>query len=343
MSQAALAALGRDPTALVAVDWGTSSFRAARLDGDGKVLEERALPRGILTVPEGGFATVFEAGCGDWMRATGVICLISGMAGSKQGWVEAPYCPCPAGFDEVAAQVKWIKWPAAGPEPWRVGIVPGLCCELTHAPDVMRGEEVQIFGAMQLTGLRDGLFVLPGTHSKWATVERGRVSQFRTYMTGEIYALLSRHSILAKTIDADAPLVEAAFAQGVALAQSGLGLLHTAFSARTLSLFSRMSAAPGRSQASSHRSAQHEGIPFSAAALASYLSGLVIGEELRLQTPDAGTEVALIGASALTMRYALALKLQGVKARSLGSEAAWAGLHAISKEIDVFPSWDIDS
>ena len=321
MSQAALAALGRDPTALVAVDWGSSSFRAARLDADGQVLEERALPRGILTVPEGGFATVLEAGCGDWIRATGVICLISGMAGSKQGWVEAPYCPCPAGFDEVAAQVKWIKWPAPGLELWRVGIVPGLCCELAHAPDVMRGEEVQIFGAMQLTGLRDGLFVLPGTHSKWATVERGRVTGFRTCMTGEIYALLSRHSILAKTIDADAPLVEAAFAQGVALAQSGLGLLHTAFSARTLSLFSRMDAA----------------------ALASYLSGLVIGEELRLQTPDAGTEVALIGASALTMRYALALKLQGVKARSLGSEATWAGLHAISKEIDVFPSRNIDN
>lgn len=242
------------------------------------------------------------------MRSAGTICLISGMAGSQQGWVEAPYCPCPAGFDEVAAQLKWI---APGAHAARIAIVPGLCCELAHAPDVMRGEEVQIFGAMQLTGLREGLFVLPGTHSKWARVDGGRVRGFRTYMTGEIYALLSRQSILAKTVDADAPLDEAAFLQGIALAQGGAGLLHTAFSARTLSLFSRMSAA----------------------ALASYLSGLVIGEELRLQTLDAGSEVVLIGADTLTSRYALALAQHGVKTRTLGPEASWAGLHAISKKI----------
>jgi 2-dehydro-3-deoxygalactonokinase len=308
MSHLSMASDGRVATALVAVDWGTSSFRAARLDMDGQVLEEIALPHGILNVPDGDFATFLEATCGHWLRATAGLCLISGMAGSKQGWVEAPYCPCPSGFDEVASRLKWLE---PGPAHWRVAIVPGLSCELAHAPDVMRGEEVQIFGAMQLTGLREGTFILPGTHSKWASVKDGRVTHFRTYMTGEIYALLSQHSILAKTIDAGAPLDETAFGEAIALAQSGLGLLHTAFSARTLSLFSRRSAAE----------------------LASYLSGLVIGEELRVQRLEAGSEVVLIGSRALTSRYALALSLRDVATRSLGSEATWVGLHAISNRI----------
>lgn len=290
---------------LIAVDWGTTSLRAARLDAGGRVLEEMSLPRGILTIPAGEFAHFFESAFAPWMGAPGALCLISGMAGSKQGWVEAPYCPCPAGFDEVAANLKWIEAEAGF---IRTAIVPGLSCELAHAADVMRGEEVQILGAMQLSGMQDGRFVLPGTHSKWALVEGARVVSFRTFMTGEIYALLSQHSILAKTIQADAPLDEIAFAQGVKLAQRENGLLHTAFSARTLSLFSRMSAP----------------------ALASYLSGLVIGDELRLQALDAGSEVVLIGSNALTARYTLALTLLGVRSQALGSEATWAGLHALA-------------
>lgn len=302
-------------TRLVAVDWGTSSLRGALLDGNGRVLEEKSLARGILTVAPGEFASVFEANFADWMRADATICLISGMAGSKQGWVEATYCPCPAGFDELAAHLTWV-------EPGRIAIVPGLCCDhpsdvsgLPSVPDVMRGEEVQIFGAMQLTGLRDGLFVLPGTHSKWAHVSSGRVTGFQTYMTGEFYALLSQQSLLAKTIDASAAFDETAFLQGVAQARQGAGLLHNAFSARTLSLFSRMSAA----------------------ALASYLSGLVIGEELlshtRSQTLMAGTEVVLMGSSTLTQRYTLALAQLGITPRALGSEATWSGLSAIAKAL----------
>ena len=291
-------------TGLIAIDWGTSSLRGARLDHRGRVLEERSSAQGILNVPRDKFATVLEALCADWPRPKGGTTLISGMAGSKQGWVEAPYCPCPAGFDEIAAKLKWI-------EPKRIAIVPGLCCEHAHAPDVMRGEETQIFGALQLTGLRDGLFVLPGTHSKWAQVVDGRVVSFKTFMTGEVFALLSQHSILAKTIDTTAALDAPAFTQGLAQAATGAGLLHNAFSARTLGLFNRQSAA----------------------ALSSVLSGLVIGEELRANAlPEAG-EVVLIGASALTQRYALAFDHLGVRSRALGSESTWAGLFALSQTI----------
>ncbi len=287
---------------LVAIDWGTSSLRGALLDAAGRVLDERSAPRGILSVPAGEFGAVFESLVGDWMRGPGrPRCLISGMAGSKQGWVEAPYCACPAGLTEIAAKVI----PVDGD---RIALVPGLSVEHDGVPDVMRGEEVQIFGAVALTGQRDGLFVLPGTHNKWARVADGRVTGFRTFMTGEFYALLGTHSILSRTIDTRAPLDEAAFMLGVAQAGNNEGLLHNAFGARTLSLFGRMGAAD----------------------LASYLSGLLIGEELRTQSLHAKGEVVLIGAPALTRRYELALHASGVASRTLGAEATWAGLHALA-------------
>jgi 2-dehydro-3-deoxygalactonokinase len=152
---------------LVAVDWGTSSLRVARIAGDGAVLEERSSARGILTVAAGQFPAVLHEACGDWL-AHEALCLVSGMAGSRQGWQEAPYCPCPAGFAELARGIAWIA-------PGRIALVPGLSCEQQGIPDVMRGEEVQVFGAMQLLGLQSGVFVLPGTHSKWVHVEHGRV------------------------------------------------------------------------------------------------------------------------------------------------------------------------
>ncbi|MGJ7507150.1 2-dehydro-3-deoxygalactonokinase [Variovorax sp. GT1P44] len=285
---------------LVAVDWGTSSLRGALLDPDGRVVDEQSHSRGILTVKHGGFTEVFETLFAEWMRPQGTRCLISGMAGSNQGWVEAPYCGCPAGLVEVRDKIMEI-------EPGRISIVPGLSDTHDGVPDVMRGEEVQIFGAMALTGIHDGLFVLPGTHNKWARVKKGMVTSFRTFMTGEFYAVLSQHSILSRTIDTSAPLDEAAFLQGVTQADNGQGLLHNAFGARTLSLFDRM---PARE-------------------LSSYLSGILIGEELRTQSVHAAGEVVLIGTPALTQRYLLALQASGTKARTLGAEATWAGLHAL--------------
>lgn len=299
-------------TRLIAIDWGTSSLRGALLDTDGKVLEERSDARGILTVPEGGFPAVFETLFGDWMRLEGTRCLISGMAGSKQGWVEAPYCACPAGRVEVGRKIIDLNIDMGALPGARIAIVPGLSDEHDGVPDVMRGEEVQIFGAMAITGQSDGVFVLPGTHNKWVTVKKGRVSGFRTYMTGEFYALLSQHSILARTLDASAPLDEASFLEGVTRSENGHGLLHNAFGARTLALFERM---PKQE-------------------LSSYLSGLLIGEELRTQSLQAVGEVVLIGSSALTQRYTLALRATGVATRTLGAEATWAGLHALSGFLD---------
>lgn len=319
---------------LLALDWGTSSLRGARIDAQGRVLDERSFERGILTVPAGGFPDVFESCFGDWARADAQACLISGMAGSRQGWVEAPYCPCPAGFADVSARLQWVNddggtrngsivprgraKPGLGALSLRTAIVPGLSCEhrcdvpgLPTVPDVMRGEEVQILGAMHLGGWRDGLCILPGTHSKWAWIRDCRVTTFTSYMTGEFYALLGRQSLLARTIDADAPFDADAFALGLARARQRHNLLHNAFGARTLSLFDRMQAGP----------------------LTSYLSGLVIGEEIRSQDVREATRITLIGSQSLTARYALAFDALGVATHRMGAEATWAGLHALSHHL----------
>lgn len=292
---------------LAALDWGTSSLRGALLDMDGAVLEEKAVPEGgILNVPRGGFPAFFESHFGPWMQP-GTLCLVAGMAGSQQGWKEAPYCACPAGFGEVAARLAWI-------EPGRIAIVPGLSCEADGMPDVMRGEETQVFGALELLGAADGVFVLPGTHSKWVRVESGRIVSFTTFMTGEFYALLRKHSILARTLPQDDGAFDGeAFDLGVAHAARGGGLTHTAFSVRTLSLFERL-ALPARP---------------------SYLSGLVIGEELRCQDLQGLARVTAIGSEDLTQRYGRALAARGVAVHRAGSQATWRGLAAVARNLEI--------
>ena len=286
---------------LVAVDWGTSSLRGALLAADGGVIEERSFARGMLTIEKGHFPAVFESCFGDWILP-GTFCLISGMAGSQQGWAEAPYCPCPAGFADIAAQLTWVQ-------PARIAIVPGLSIDTSGIPDVMRGEETQVFGALQLLGLTDARIALPGTHSKWVTVSDQTVTKFSTWMTGEFYALLRQHSILARTLPTeDTPQDDAAFDQGVAHALRSQSLLHTAFSVRTLSLFKAMPTD----------------------ALSSYLSGLVIGEEIKYQQVKSGDSVVLIGADALTKKYKQALQQLGVHTQCVGNRATWQGLRKIA-------------
>jgi 2-dehydro-3-deoxygalactonokinase len=297
-----------------ALDWGTSSLRLARIDGLGQVLEERQGGKGLLSVPPGGFAQVFAKAVGGWRLPAGTLCLASGMVGSRQGWLEAPYCRCPAGAEDLAPQVAWVPDAPGG---LRLGIVPGLMTEQGGVPDVMRGEEVQVFGALSLRETQDGTFVLPGTHSKWVEVRAGRITGFSTFMTGECYALLRRHSILARTLPAeDPPLDEAAFLRGVVHARQAGSLLHGAFSARTLALFSRL---PAEAQPS-------------------YLSGLVIGEELRTQRlENSQARPVLVGSDALTHRYRLALHAYGLDADVLGGEATWRGLWTLAGSLETLP------
>jgi 2-dehydro-3-deoxygalactonokinase len=291
---------------LVAVDWGTSSLRGALINSEGVVLEKRAFPQGILQVAHGQFQHVFEQRFGDWMGA-GTLCLISGMAGSRQGWREAPYCPCPSGFEDIAQHLQWI-------EKDRIGIVPGLSTWKDDTPDVMRGEEIQIFGALAAQQIQTAQFVLPGTHSKWAQVLDGKISAFKTFMTGEFYALLSQHSILAKTCLPDAPLKKEVFIDGVMQSQKTGGLLHHAFSARSLALFEKLN--PAQSS--------------------SYISGLLIGEEIKsakVDRLDDSTPLLILGSGQLTQRYGFAMEALGLSATALPDEVTWTGLWALAHHL----------
>ncbi len=291
---------------LLAVDWGTSSLRGALLNCEGVVLEKRAFPQGILQVAHGQSQHVFEQRFGDWINAD-TLSLISGMAGSRQGWREAPYCPCPSGFQDIAQHLQWI-------DKDRIGIVPGLSTWNDDTPDVMRGEEIQIFGALSAQQIQTAQFVLPGTHSKWAQVLDGKITSFKTFMTGEFYALLSQHSILAKTCLPDAPLKKEVFLEGVMQSQKPGGLLHHAFSARSLALFEKLN--PAQSS--------------------SYISGLLIGEEInsaKAHIQNEGTPLFVLGNGQLTQRYGFAMEALGLNATALTDELTWSGLWALAHHL----------
>lgn len=287
---------------MIVVDWGTSSFRAYRLDAGGAVVERRESPNGILAVENAAFGAVLAGAVGDWLAAEPGEIWLSGMIGSRQGWVEAPYAPCPAGPAEIAAAVRPMEWHGR-----RLLFVPGLSCrEADGAHDVMRGEEVQILGVLAAIGDRPATVVLPGTHSKWVRVAGGRVLGFRTHMTGEAFAVLKRHSILGRTMPADAVADDAAaFARGLARARTAGGLLSHLFSVRTAALFDEVAAS----------------------ALPSLLSGILIGHELVAALAEAAEgPVHVVAGPALARLYADALAAFGRRAEIHDPDAAARGL-----------------
>lgn len=287
---------------LIGVDWGTTSFRAYRLAADGGVLDRIEHPDGILSVPGGGFPATFDWLLGPWLaNEPGVPVLMSGMVGSRQGWVECPYVPCPAGPEDLARGL--VAAPAGSASAF---IVPGVTTTGGGSgfPDVMRGEETQIAGE----AAESAVYLLPGTHSKWAAVSGGRITRFATFMTGEVFAVLRQHSILGRLMAGDAHDAES-FGRGLRQARSGT-LLNDLFSARTLGLFGAL--AP--------------------AGIGAYLSGLLIGHEIaeaqgRFAT---GGTVTVIGSTALTPLYLDALAAHGIAARAGTADSAARGHFAIA-------------
>lgn len=300
---------------LVAFDWGTSSLRAWLLDSAGAVRDEKAAPLGILKVPGGDFDAVFRQIAGSWIEAGATAAIASGMIGSRQGWAEAPYAACPA--DEAALAAGLISIPTSFGIPLRV--VPGVSrVDVDGIPDVMRGEETQIIGDAPATGRR--LYVLPGTHSKWALAEDGRITWFATSMTGETFAVLVEHSILGRLMDGRAH-DPAAFRRGLGVgATAGAGLLRRLFSARTLGLFNEVEPK----------------------AIGAYLSGLLIGAEVADAsgtvaaatgaTPD---EVTIVGGAALSARYADAVEAAGLKNRIAPADTTVKGLWRLARQAEL--------
>jgi 2-dehydro-3-deoxygalactonokinase len=285
---------------MIGVDWGTSSFRAFRISPDGRITDRAGMQRGIMTVSDGGFAPVLEQAVGAWLRDGERHVLLSGMIGSRQGWREAPYLPCPAGPRELAAALVAVPFDAA-----QVLLVPGLSdADEAGVPEVMRGEETQIAGVLpELPD--DAIVCLPGSHSKWALVADRRIAGFRTYLSGEAFAAIRAGTILGRMM-ADASHDAAAFSQGLARARAPGHLLHHLFGVRTLALTGALAET----------------------ATASYLSGLLIGHEVAAALGGA-VRVYLVGGAALTKLYAEAIRAAGATPIILSEDAAAAGLALI--------------
>lgn len=289
---------------LIGLDWGTSSLRAYLYDAAGKVVASRQQAWGIRHLPEGGFTAAWQAITQDWPACVAVA---AGMVGSRQGWREIPYVDVPADAASIAKGMLRIE-AEAGRELW---IAPGLC---RHDPaDVMRGEETQIIGALALHPpyQANACFVLPGTHSKWAIVIDGRIAAFDTVMTGELYALLTKHSILGAGLPAETarPFSLYPFLRG----------LHTVKESREQGLFSRLF---------STRALMLAG-DLAAEDVPDFLSGLLIGEEFRIaRVRDHGSEtpLCLIGDAALCERYAVAATHFGYAEPTVIDDAAAQGL-----------------
>jgi 2-dehydro-3-deoxygalactonokinase len=267
---------------LIGVDWGTTSCRAYRIGAEGAMLARVADGPGILKVENGAFGAALDVMIADWGRLP---VILSGMIGSRQGWREAPYAKCPAGADDIVRALAGIDH-AGRP----VALVPGLAVENDVMPDVMRGEETQILGALALAGRDEGLFLLPGTHCKWAEVSGGRIVSFRTFMTGEVFGALKDHTILGRLMHpgADAEGFSRGVREGAALGSAG-ALLNRLFATRTYGLMDRLAGT----------------------ALADYLSGLLIGAEVAEATRHAKSAVTIVASPALAQRYTDALRLLG--------------------------------
>lgn len=294
--------------ALLAIDWGTSSTRVYAMDRQGLIRDARSAPLGVQRVADGEFAQALKTLCGDDFPE-GVPLIACGMIGSRQGWIEAPYRPCPADFDAIAAALTPVPGTA-------LAIVPGLICRDDDGiVDVMRGEETQILGTLADGAPRTRqVLLLPGTHSKWAIVGSAGIEVFSTFMTGELYAVLVEHSILGRLA---APGSDAeAFARGVRRSlRSTTALTHDLFSARTLALTDRL--APS--------------------GVGDYLSGLLLGAEIAAARRwlegmrVAATRLTLVGAQALVDKYRAALAIAGIDADIGAEDAAARGLWRIAR------------
>lgn len=282
---------------LIGVDWGTSNLRIMKIAHGGAVLDMRADHRGAASLAQDLFYPVLQEIAGDWL-ATGLPVLVCGMAGALGKWRETGYQLCPAGLSDLAPVV-------VDGHGHSIAIVPGVSISKSGAlADVMRGEETLVMGLPEHA--RTGLVVTPGTHSKWISVEDGRIDSFRSFMTGDLFAAIRAGTLLGQDMgDPGGDL--GAFEDGVIRALSDPALTAVLFSVRTERLADRLPAT----------------------STADYLSGLLIGAEIAAQGHPNGRSISLIGAPALNSRYAAALTLAGftevreLDAPTIGAMGLW--------------------
>ncbi len=288
--------------AYIAIDWGTTNRRIYVLTADGAVLDTVRDDRGVLAMTPGDYPNEIAA---IRVRFGALSIIAAGMVGSTRGWREAAYVPAPADLPTLAGAATRI------PE-LDVTIVPGVSLLTDTRVDVMRGEEVQVLGAVA-AGLApaDALFAQPGTHNKWVRVTGGRITDFATTMTGELFALVKGHGILAGMLDgpvADGP----AFRDGLSRGAGACDLTAALFGVRASVLLGRIAADDA----------------------ASYASGLLIGSDIGAVPDMAGQTVHLLSSGLLADLYTIGIETRGGTVVALDSHAGFlAGLHAIREHL----------
>lgn len=298
-----------DGQGCIGVNWGSSNFRAYRIDGEGRLRDEFSRPAGVASLKRPGMQALMEELAALWPRGGPIYA--SGMIGSNIGWVEVPYAPAPADIAAVAQRAQ-----AASMGGVDLRIVPGISCRrgFDGGPDIMRGEEIELFGFAALNPAWNGLVALPGTHTKWVRFEAGCITGFFTSMSGEIYDRLTAAGLLSSIVEGEA-CDGPAFRDGVGTAlQRKLGMAALLFGARARVIQGML----GKQEA------------------ASYLRGLLIGSELadaRAIHPELGrAPVPLIGSGPLCALYASALSTIGAESRFVDSREAcvrgFSALHA---------------
>jgi 2-dehydro-3-deoxygalactonokinase len=285
--------------AYVAVDWGTSSFRLWLVDRAGNVLGERRSHEGMAAAAKLGFATVLQSHLEAIGAARGLPVVICGMAGARQGWVEAGYIDTPAPLASILKHA--VPVPGQDRD---IRILPGIAQRDPKAPDVMRGEETQLLGALGVDAAADAVVCMPGTHSKWVRASGGSVERFATFMTGELFGVVSRETILSHAVAGadEAEDIEAFKSAVIAAFEKPAFAANLLFQVRSGQLL-------------------YGGRPSSAREK---ISGTLIGLELAAGlTGDAPkTGITLVASGRLQMLYQLAFDTVSVPIRSIDAEDA---------------------
>ena len=291
--------------ARLVVDWGTSNFRCYRFAPDGTVAQTHQASAGILSVSDRDFASVLQREIGSWITPDMNI-FLSGMITSRNGWVETPYVEAPARLADLARAAVVVE----AENGVKMHFLPGVAM-YSPTPDVMRGEEIQVFGVVD--ELETATVILPGTHSKWVEVRDGALQRFSSFMTGEVFGVLKTHSILGRLMtDAANGNDPQAFIDGVqqVLGHQTVGLLHDIFTTRSGVLLGQLPA-----QDSADR-----------------LSGLLIGHEIKdgLAAYPITGRLLIVGDAFLAQRYQLALAQFGITAELCSPLASVDGFSRLS-------------
>ncbi|MBX2838686.1 MAG: 2-dehydro-3-deoxygalactonokinase [Gammaproteobacteria bacterium] len=290
---------------LIGIDWGTSSLRAYLLDHQGCILDVKNTDLGIMRVPEMNFDGVFTELLNPWFDQRELPVIASGMITSRNGWLETPYQPLPTNAEALANSLV----PLTTKQGLTLHLMNGVTVEHEGAPDVIRGEETQIVGAIH-TGITNGTFVMPGTHSKWVSGGDGSIQDFSTFMSGEVYEALSKHTILGALMSAST-FAEKQFIEGVRHGyDAGSQLLHNLFHVRTRPLFGKI---------------KEE-------TVSDYLSGMLIGAEIRGATErtTAAEPLIIVGRNDLADRYEKALSAIGQASKRAEENIVALGHFAIA-------------